>query len=203
MGKVIVMNGMTLDGVMQAPGRPDEDPRGGFEHGGWGRPYGDEAMVAKWGQRLTELTGGKHAWLFGRWTYQQLLTYWNAQGGPFKDRLNEIHKYVASNTPETRLEWPNSSLLRGDVPAAVADLKQSSDTNLVIMGSGVLIGSLMAPDLIDEYLISIAPIVLGTGRRMFPEGVHASLRLTDSDTTSRGVLIATYQPANNSANDAP
>jgi dihydrofolate reductase len=203
MGKVIVMNGLTLDGVMQAPGRPDEDPRGGFQYGGWGRPYGDEAMVAKWGQRLAELTGGKHEWLFGRWTYEQLLAHWNRQGGPFKDPLNNIHKYVASNNPETRLEWPNSSLLHGDVPAAVADLKQSSDTNLVIMGSGVLIGSLMAADLIDEYLISIAPIVLGTGRRMFPEGVHASLRLTDSDTTSKGVLIATYQPANNSSSDAP
>jgi dihydrofolate reductase len=201
MAKVIVMNGLTLDGVMQAPGRPDEDPRGGFEHGGWGRPYGDEEMVAKWGQRLAELTGGKHAWLFGRWSYEQLLTHWNAQGGPFKDPLNNIHKYVASSDLETRLEWPNSTLLHGDVPAAVADLKQSSDANLVIMGSGVLIGSLMAADLIDEYLLSIAPLVLGAGRRMFPEGVHAPLRLTESMTTSKGVIIATYEPARNSTND--
>jgi dihydrofolate reductase len=193
MGKVIVMNGLTLDGVMQAPGRPDEDPRGGFQHGGWGAPYGDETMVAKWGQRLAELTGGTHEWLFGRWTYEQLLTYWNAQGGPFKDPLNNIHKYVASGNPETRLEWPNSTLLHGDVPAAVAELKRSSDTNLVIMGSGVLIGSLMAADLIDEYLISLAPLVLGSGRRMFPQEIHAPLRLTDSLTTSKGVIIATYE----------
>ena len=144
MGKVIVMNGLTLDGVMQSPGRPDEDPRGGFEHGGWGRPYGDEAMVAKWGQRLAELTGGKHEWLFGHWSYDQLLSYWNAQGGPFKDPLNNIHKYVASSNPDTKLAWPNSTLLHGDVPSAVADLKRRSETNLVIMGSGVLIGSLMA-----------------------------------------------------------
>ena len=198
MGKVIVMNGLTLDGVMQSPGRPDEDTRGGFEHGGWGVPYGDETMVAKWGQRLAELTGGKHAWLFGRWSYEQLLSYWNTQGGPFKDPLNNIHKYVASTNPETMLQWPNSTLLHGDVPALVADLKQSSKTNLVIMGSGVLIGSLMAANLIDEYLLSIAPLVLGTGRRMFPEGVHRSLRLTDSMTTSKGVIIATYEPAGNS-----
>lgn len=193
MGKVIVMNALSLDGVMQAPGRPDEDTRGGFEHGGWGAPYGDESMVAKWGQRLAELTGGKHEWLFGRWSYEQLLTHWNAQGGPFKDPLNNIHKYVASSNPDTRLEWPNSTLLHGDVPAAVAKLKESSDTNLVIMGSGVLIGSLMSAGVIDEYLISITPVVLGTGRRMFPEAVHASLRLTDSMTTGKGVIIATYE----------
>jgi dihydrofolate reductase len=197
MGKVIVMNGLSLDGVMQSPGRPDEDPRGGFEHGGWGRPYGDETMVAKWGQRLAELTGGKHEWLFGRLSYEQLLTHWNAQGGPFKDPLNNIHKYVASSNPETKLEWPNSTLLHGDVPAAVADLKRSTGTNLVIMGSGVLIGSLMAAELIDEYLLWIAPLVLGTGRRMFPEGVYTSLRLTESVTTSKGVIIATYEPAAN------
>jgi dihydrofolate reductase len=136
--------------------------------------------------------------LFGRWSYEQLLTYWNSQGGPFKDPLNNIHKYVVSSNPETKLEWPNSTLLSGDIPAAVADLKRSSETNLVIMGSGVLIGSLMAADLIDEYLISIAPLMLGTGRRMFPEGVHTSLRLTDSMTTSKGVIIATYESAGNS-----
>ena len=192
MGKVIVLNGLTLDGVMQSPGRPDEDPRGGFDHGGWGVPYGDETMVATLSKRLTELTGGQHAWLFGRWSYEELLTHWNTQGGPFKDSLNNTHKYVASGNPETRLEWPNSTLLRGDVPAAVADLKQRSDTALVIMGSGVLIGSLMAADLIDEYLLTIAPLVLGTGRRMFPDGVHRSLRLTDSTTTGAGVIVATY-----------
>jgi dihydrofolate reductase len=192
-GKVIVMNGLTLDGVMQSPGRPDEDPRGGFDHGGWGVPYGDETMVATSGKRLAELTGGQHAWLFGRWTYEELLTYWNTQGGPFKDPLNHTHKYVASGNPETRLEWPNSKLLHGNVPAAVAELKRSSDTPLVIMGSGALIGSLMAADLIDEYLLTIAPLVLGPGRRMFPEGVSTPLQLTDSTTTRKGVILATYE----------
>jgi dihydrofolate reductase len=193
MGKVIVMNGLTLDGVMQSPGRPDEDPRGGFDHGGWGVPYGDETMVAALGERLAELTSGSHAWLFGRRTYEELLSYWNTQGGPFKDPLNNTQKYVASGNPETRLEWPNSTLLHGDVPAAVADLKRRSETTLVIMGSGALIGSLMTAALIDEYLLTIAPLVLGTGRRMFPEGVHTSLQLTDRTTTSKGVIVAAYQ----------
>jgi dihydrofolate reductase len=191
MGRVIVMNAVSLDGVMQGPGRPDEDTRDGFEHGGWGIPYSDEATVAKMGERM----GGDRAFLFGRRTYEQLLSSWNARGGPFKDALNDAGKFVASSNPATRLEWPNSTLLHGDVPAAVADLKDSSGTNLVIMGSGVLIGSLMAADLIDEYLLMIAPVVLGTGRRLFAGGTHASLRLLDSSTTSTGVLIATYAPA--------
>ncbi len=188
MGKVIVMNGVTLDGVMQSPGRPDEDTRDGFAHGGWAIPYGDEAMVAKMGERM----GEDRAFLFGRRTYEELLASWNDRGGPFKDALNDARKYVASGSPATRLEWPNSTLLHGDVPAAVAELKASSATNLVIMGSGVLIGSLMAAELIDEYLLMIAPLVLGTGRRLFAPGVQASLRLAESVTTPTGVLIATY-----------
>jgi dihydrofolate reductase len=191
MGKVIVMNGVTLDGVMQGPGRPDEDTRDGFEHGGWAVQRGDEAMAAKMGERM----GGDRAFLFGRRTYDDLLTAWNTMGGPFKDALNNTRKYVASSNPATRLDWPNSTLLHGDVPAAVADLKESSDTNLVIMGSGVLIGSLMAADLIDEYLLMIHPLVLGTGRRLFPDGTQATLRLVDSMTTKTGVLIATYEAA--------
>jgi dihydrofolate reductase len=191
MGKVIVMNHVTLDGVMQGPGRADEDTRDGFERGGWGVPYGDDATVAKMGERM----GGDHAWLFGRRTYEQLLASWNARGGPFKDALNNTRKYVASSNRETRLDWPNSTLLAGDVPAAVADLRQSSSANLAIMGSGVLIGALMAADLIDEYLLMIAPLVLGTGRRLFAGGTQASLRLVDSMATSTGVLIATYEPA--------
>jgi dihydrofolate reductase len=190
MGRVIVMNAVTLDGVMQAPGRPDEDTRGGFEHGGWAVPYSDEATVAKMGERM----GADRAFLFGRRTYEELLSTWNARGGPFKDALNNTRKYVASSSAEARLEWPNSSLLHGDVPAAVADLKKSSGTNLVIMGSGVLISALMAADVIDEYLLMIAPVVLGTGRRLFAGGTHARLRLVDSTATSTGMVIVTYEP---------
>ncbi|MGH2886439.1 MAG: dihydrofolate reductase family protein [Solirubrobacteraceae bacterium] len=188
MGKVIVMNSVSLDGVMQGPGRPDEDTRDGFAHGGWAVPYVDEVMVAKMGERM----GEDRAFLFGRRTYEQLLASWNARGGPFRDALNETRKFVASASPATTLDWPNSTLLHGDVPAAVGDLKQSAGTNLVIMGSGVLTGSLMAADLIDEYLLMTAPVVLGAGRRLFPTGVHVSLRLVDSVTTGAGVVISTY-----------
>jgi dihydrofolate reductase len=191
MGKVIVTNAVTLDGVMQGPGRPDEDTRDGFERGGWAIAYGDEAMVAKMGERM----GENRAFLFGRRTYEQLLASWNARGGPFKDALNDTHKFVASSNSATRLEWPNSTLLHGDVPAAVAALKETSGTNLVIMGSGVLIGSLMEADLIDEYLLMIAPLVLGTGRRLFSGGAHTTLRLVESVTTRTGMLMATYERA--------
>jgi dihydrofolate reductase len=190
MGRVIVMNGLTLDGVMQGPGRPDEDTRDGFAHGGWGTAYSDEAIVTKMGERM----GGDHAFLFGRRTYEDLLGSWNAQGGPFKDALNSTAKFVAASNPATRLDWPNSTLLHGDIPAAVAELKATSGRNLVIMGSGVLISALMAADLIDEYLLTFAPLLLGTGRRLFAGGTHASLRLVESSSTSTGVLIAVYEP---------
>lgn len=190
MGKVVVMNHITLDGVMQGPGRPDEDTRDGFTHGGWAIPHGDELIVAKMAERM----GENRAFLLGRRSYEEMLSAWNRMGGPFRDALNNAPKYVASHSPETRLEWPNSMLLHGDVPAAVGELKQTSSGNLVIMGSGELIRSMMAADLIDEYMLMIHPLVLGTGRRLFPEGVRASLRLTDSITTTKGVLIVVYQP---------
>lgn len=189
MGRVIVINQVTLDGVMQGPGRPDEDRRGQFVHGGWAVPRSDEAMVASMGERM----GSDRAFLFGRRTYEDLLATWNARGGPFREALNDAHKYVASTDPATTLDWPNSTLLHGDVPAAVANLKASSRRNLVIMGSGVLIASLIAADVIDEYLLMIHPVVLGTGRRLFPDGTQATLRLVDSRATRTGVLIATYE----------
>jgi dihydrofolate reductase len=189
MGKVIVMNQLTLDGVMQGPGRRDEDTRDGFDRGGWAVERADDAIVAKMGERM----GEDRAFLLGRRTYEDLLASWNARGGPFKDALNDAPKYVASSNLATKLDWPNSTLLYGDIPAAVADVKERSSANLVIMGSGVLIGALMAADLIDEYLLMIHPLVLGTGRRLFPGGTHASLRLVEGITSSTGVLIATYE----------
>ena len=189
MGKVIVMNHLTLDGVMQGPGRADEDTRDGFAHGGWAVPGGDEAILTKMGERM----GGDRAFLFGRRTYEDLLASWNAQGGPFKDALNNSPKYVASTTLEEPLPWPNSTLLRGDTVDALRALKAQSGGVLAIMGSGVLIGSLMAANLIDEYLLMIHPLVLGTGRRLFPEGVQVPLRLADSLITSTGVVIASYE----------
>jgi dihydrofolate reductase len=140
--------------------------------------------------------GGEHAFLFGRRTYEELLSTWNARGGPFMDALNNTRKYVASSSPTTELEWPNSSLLHGDVPAAVRELKQQSGGNLVVMGSGQLIRSLLPHRLIDEFLLMIHPVVLGSGRRLFEHDDHFfELRLVDSVPTATGVILATYQPA--------
>ena len=198
MGRIAVMNHVTLDGVMQGPGRPDEDTRDGFTQGGWGHrstSAGDAAGKAM-GERMAA-GGGLAGWLFGRRTYEGLLASWNARGGPFKEALNNSPKYVASTTLEEPLRWPNSTLLRGDIAEAVGVLKAQSDGVLAIMGSGSLIGPLMAADLIDEYLLMIHPLVLGSGRRLFPEKVGLTLRLTDSTTTATGVVIATYEPVRN------
>jgi len=196
MGRIVIMNHVTLDGVMQGPGRADEDTRGGFTQGGWGHRSvtPDDAVGKAMGERMAA-GGGLAGWLFGRRTYEQLLASWNAQGGPFKDALNNSPKYVASTTLEEPLPWPNSTLLGGDVAEAVGALKARSDGVLAIMGSGELIGSLMGADLIDEYLLMIHPLVLGSGRRLFPANVHVTLRLTDSVATATGVVIATYEPA--------
>jgi dihydrofolate reductase len=196
MGRIVVMNHVTLDGVMQGPGREDEDTRDGFTQGGWANRAvtPDDAVGKAMGERMAA-GGGLAGWLFGRRTYEDLLASWNAQGGPFKDALNNSPKYVASTTLEEPLPWPNSTLLRGDIVDAVRALKAQSGGVLAIMGSGVLIGSLMAANLIDEYLLMIHPLVLGTGRRLFPGGVRVSLRLADSVTTATGVVIATYEPA--------
>lgn len=194
MSRIIVMNHVTLDGVMQAPGRPEEDTRGGFTQGGWGKQSAtaDDTGQAM-GQRMAA-GGGLAGWLFGRRTYEDLLSYWNQQpDSPFGPALNDARKYVASRTLKAPLPWPNSTLLRGDIADAVGALKAEPDGVLAIMGSGELIDSLMAARLIDEYLLMIHPLVLGTGRRLFPEGVRQSLRLIDTVTTATGVMIASYE----------
>jgi dihydrofolate reductase len=196
MGRIVVMNHVTLDGVMQGPGRANEDTRGGFTLGGWGQRSAtpDDATGQAMRERMAA-GGGLAGWLLGRRTYQQVLAAWNASGGPFKDALNSTPKYVASATLAEPLPWPNSTLLRGHTADAVRELKQQASGVLAIMGSGVLISFLMAAGLIDEYLLMIHPLVLGTGRRLFPEGAHQSLRLTASLATPAGVVIATYEPA--------
>jgi dihydrofolate reductase len=193
MRRVVVINNVTLDGVMQAPGRPDEDTRGGFEHGGWAvMPNSDPVIGSAMGERMAQ-SGGL---LLGRRTYEDLLSYWNTQDSPFKEALNDAPKYVASRTLREPLPWPNSTLLEGDAADAVAVLKQERGNDLQIMGSGELVQSLMARDLIDEYMLLVHPLVLGSGRRLFADpGPVASLRLVDgASTTSTGVVIATYQP---------
>ena len=198
MSRIVVMNHVTLDGVMQAPGRPEEDIRGGFTQGGWGAHLSetpDDFVGKAMGARMAA-GGGLAGWLFGRRTYEDLLSYWNEQpDSPFGPMLKNSPKYVASRTLTEPLPWPNSTLLHGDIADAVGALKAQSDGVLAIMGSGELIGSLMAAALIDEYLLMIHPLVLGAGRRLFPGGVQVRLRLTGSVTTAAGVVIATYEPA--------
>ena len=189
--RVVVVNHVSLDGVMQGPGRPDEDTRGGFRHGGWAQNDNDPALGAAMGERL----GEEFSWLFGRRTYDGLLSYWNATGGPFKQPLNGVRKYVASSDPAADLPWPNSTLISGDVPAGVAALREQPGGNLVIMGSGELIRSLLPHGLIDEFFLMIHPVVLGSGRRMFgAEDMTHPLRLVASSPTATGVILATYQP---------
>ena len=191
MSRVGVLNHITLDGVMQGPGRPDEDTRDGFEHGGWSMADNDDVMGQAMGVRLAE-SGGL---LLGRRSYEDMLAYWNTTDSPFKDALNNAPKYVASHTSEP-LSWPNSTLVTGDVPKAVSDLKKKPGGDLHIMGSGVLIQSLMPHGLIDEYMLLIHPLVLGSGHKLFQDGSPpTTLRLVDSVTTTKGVVIATYRPA--------
>lgn len=194
MSRIIVFNSLTLDGVMQAPGRSDEDPRDGFTHGGWAWPYRDSVMNTL----AAERTGQTGSLLFGRRTYQDFASFWPNQPepNPFTAVLNNLQKYVVSTTLEDPLPWMNSTLLRGDAAEAVTKLRQRPGKDIVIFGSGELIQTLAQHNLIDEYVLLIHPLVLGSGRRMFPDGCSlTNLRLVDHKTTSTGVLIATYQPA--------
>ena len=193
MGKVTVFNSVTLDGVMQAPGRLDEDRRDGFTHGGWAVPYNDEVMA----QTVAEGMADPGPLLLGRRTYEDFFSFWPHQtGNPFTEVLDNTRKYVASTTLAEPLPWRNSQLLEGDAADAVAGLKQESGQSLTVLGSGQLIQSLRRRDLIDEYLLLIHPLVLGSGRRLFPDGgPPATLRLVDAKPTTTGVLIATYRPA--------
>jgi dihydrofolate reductase len=192
MREVVVFNSVTLDGVMQAPGRPDEDTRGGFEHGGWAAAYADPVLAGVAGEGM-----GKGAdLLFGRRTYQDFAAVWPnmPQPNPFTDVLNKSQKYVASRTLKEPLSWQNSTLLAGEAADAVARLKAQPGKDLLILGSGVLIQSLIRQNIVDQYVLLIHPLILGSGRRLFADSRDVTrLRLVDTKTTTTGVLIATYR----------
>lgn len=189
MSKVVAITNLTLDGVMQAPGDPNEDRRDGFPHGGWATPF---AAMMHLGANMAEAG----PMLFGRRTYDNFYDVWpKRQGSPFTELLNNAQKYVASTTLQEPLPWVNSTLLRGDVADAVNALKNASSKDIVILGSGALIQSLMPRRVVDEYVLLIHPLVLGTGRRLFGDGgPSASLQLAHSRATPNGVVIATYHP---------
>ena len=188
----MVIEFLSLDGVYQAPGAPDEDTDGGFRHGGWQRQYFDEVLGAAGAEGMAQTD----AHLFGRKTYEIMAAYWPTapQDDPYADHLNNVPKYVASRTLQ-RVEWQNSSLIRGDVAVEVRKLKEQAGKNIAVLGSGNLVQSLMKHDLVDELSLAVFPIVLGSGKKLFPSGDEVRhLRLLDSKSTTTGGVILTYQP---------
>jgi dihydrofolate reductase len=189
MSKLVVVENLSLDGVMQAPGRPDEDTRSGFDRGGWAAealakdPEAARASMAGQGQTA--------AMLFGRRTYEDLVGHWlsTPEPNPFTEILKKTPKYVASRTLTEPLPHPNSTLLKGDAIDQVASLKQESGQDVVVLGSGVLVRDLAAAGLIDEYVLTTIPVVLGSGTRLFGN-TYIRLAVVNSVTTSSGIVVA-------------
>ena len=196
MRKVVAATFISLDGVMQAPGGPQEDPTGGFKYGGWLVPYWDDAM----GQAMGKIFGVPFDLLLGRKTYEIFAAHWpyisdDADHAPIAKKFNAVTKYVATNSLKD-LTWHNSVILGGNAAAEVARLKQQNGPDLLIQGSALLIQTLLANDLIDEFKLLIFPLVLGPGKRLFGEGTKpAALTLVDSKTSTTGVTLNTYHPA--------
>jgi dihydrofolate reductase len=193
MRKLVVVEFLSLDGVYQGPGDPDEDREGGFEQGGWQLPFGDEMLGAAAGEGMA----ATDTHLFGRKTYEVFAAYWpNAPADdPFAKHLNPVEKYVASRTLRD-LTWQNSRLIEGDVPTFVRELKARPGGNISVLGSGGLVQTLIANDLVDEYSLAVFPIVLGSGKRLFRDAAQPlRLELVDSKTTGTGGLLLTYRPA--------
>jgi dihydrofolate reductase len=190
MSRIVVVESLSLDGVMQAPGRADEDLRGGFERGGWALPYRDSVF----GQVLADGMAQAGPLLFGRRTYEDFFSVWpKRKDSPFSAILDDSQKYVASTTLTEPLPWKNSTLLQGDAADAVARLKKQPGKDIVVLGSGGLVGSLIRHNLVDRYMLMIHPLMLGSGRRLFSDASFRALRLVDAKTTTTGVVIATYR----------
>ena len=191
MATITAFENVTLDGVMQSPGRADEDTRGGFAQGGWADGYADEVSMQFAGEGMSR----KGGLLFGRRTYQDLLGYWTTtpDPNPFTEVLIDSRKYVVSRSAEVDLAYPNSTLLAGDAAATVAALKDRVDADLTVLGSGELVRTLHAARLIDAYVLLIHPIVLGSGTRLFGEADRRNLTLERSIPTTTGVLIAQFR----------
>jgi dihydrofolate reductase len=188
--KLAVIEFVTLDGVMQGFGSPDEDREGGFEHGGWGPAYGDEVL----GQKAAEGMRDTTAYLLGRKTYEKMAAYWPHQpdDNPIAAHFNAAPKYVVTRTL-IRLDWAGSEALDGDVRESVAALKARGEGTIAVLGSGVLVQALIENEQVDEFRLFVHPLVLGTGKRLFREYPQPlQLRLVDCTPTSTGVLLLTY-----------
>lgn len=191
MGKLVMVEFLTLDGVMQAASDPNEDRSGGFEHGGWQPRYVDEVF----GGAVMGSLNAAGAFLLGRKTYEIFAAHWPNQPAddPLAGAFNGLPKYVVSTTLQEPLAWQNSTLIADDVPSKVAHLKQGADKEIHLIGSGELAQTVMANHLVDEYRLMIHPLVLGTGKRLFRDGTSIErLQLVDSRATTTGVIIATY-----------
>jgi dihydrofolate reductase len=190
MRPLMVIEFVTLDGVMQGLGGPDEDRDGGFEHGGWGAPFLDDVQAAA----AQEGLAGTTAYLFGRRTYEKMAAFWPGQPAenPMAAHLNATPKYVATRTL-TALTWPNARVLAGGLPDAVRELKATGDGGIAVLGSGVLVQDLIAHDLVDGYHLFLHPLLLGTGKRLFREMDRPrTLRLAACTPTGTGVVMLTY-----------
>ena len=193
MRKLIYNMQVSLDGVIQGPGAPEEDTTGGFKHGGWAMKYFDESM----GKAAGEGMGQAGALLLGRRTYDIFAGFWPNQSSDvqFADFLNSVEKHVASRTLQEPLEWNNSQLLKGDVAEAVRALKERDGGDIVMLGSANFAQTLMQQDLIDVYELWIDPVVIGEGKRLFQEGIGMRpLKLVKSQTSGSGVAMLTYEP---------
>jgi dihydrofolate reductase len=191
MRKLIAIGQVTLDGVMQAPGGPQEDPSGGFEIGGWSVGYFDDTL----GQQVGEGMATPFDLVLGRKTYEIFAAHWPYDEGPIADRLNGATKHVASRTLKS-VDWANSRLIEGDIATAVSRLKEEDGPELQVQGSTELLQTLLANDLVDEFRLWIFPVVAGSGKCLFGEGANpAGLRLVSSTSSPSGVIVATYEAA--------
>jgi dihydrofolate reductase len=189
--KLVVSEFLSLDGVMQAPGQPDEDTEGGFKHGGWMQAYFDE----QFGDTITRTIASADAMLLGRRTYDIFAGYWPKSKEEMARALNTMTKYVVSRTRQV-VEWQNAVLIKGDVAPELARLKQEPGKNIVVFGSGQLVQTLLRHDLVDDLQVLIHPVILGSGKRLFTDSIdRKNLSLAGSRTTPKGVLILDYRPA--------
>jgi dihydrofolate reductase len=197
--QIILSDFMSLDGVVQAPGGPDEDTDGSFEHGGWSGPFFDpEAM----GAAIDEVMGRTDALLFGRRTWQVMASAWPGRAGdPFADRMNALPKYVASRSlTQDDMTWNSTLLPADDTIGAIRNLREQPGGGLQVWGSASLAAQLVGNDLVDEYNVMVEPVLLGGGKRIFPDDGNARpLELVSATTASTGVLICTYRPASQSS----
>ncbi|RVW08613.1 dihydrofolate reductase [Prescottella agglutinans] len=194
--RVVVSEFMSLDGVVQAPGGPEEDTDGGFAHGGWSHPYFDVEVM---GGAIGAAAEKTEALLFGRRTWQTMAAAWPERAGdPFADHMNNIRKYVVTDTlTEDQLTWSNTTRIPGsDAVAEIRKLRDTEGGDLSVMGSTTLVHTLLREGLVDELLLMIEPVLLGGGKRIFfDDGVQRRLELVSSVTTGTGVLVCTYRPA--------